>query len=480
MSEQRSRRDFLRTAAVAGAGLWMADKSWAADTKSTRIIGANDRINIACIGVGGKGGSDSRNAAHFPTNNIAAICDVDDNTLADAAKRWPDAKKYNDYRMLFKEMGKDVDLVVVSTPDHHHAHVAATALAMGKHCYCQKPMTHSIWEARRLGELARANKVATQMGNQGTAGKQIRANAYAIRSGKIGVVKEVHVWTNRPIWPQGDVKIATATPPSNLHWDLWLGPAKPRDYAKLVDKNGNVTNRSPYHDFNWRGWWDFGTGALGDMACHTVNLPYMALDLRYPTSVVATTSGNNKDSYPSSSKIIFEFPAVKTADFSRGPVTMYWYDGSNLPPAEVITGGKFPLTDFTNDGKVSDSGSLIIGDKGVLYTPGDYGGGGHFVGGVDVTVMDYPQAPDDQGEIGHWTEFLRAVRSGDPLDPKNRAMSNFPDYAGPLTETILLGNLAVWAEGKKVEWDAKKLHAKNAPEVAEIIKPKYRPGYAIA
>jgi predicted dehydrogenase len=478
MSEQRSRREFLRTAAVTGAGLWMANKSWAADTKSTRIIGANDRINIACIGVGGKGGSDSQNASHF--GNIAAICDVDDNTLGRAAKRWPDAKKYNDYRQMLKEMSKDIDLVTVSIPDHQHAHATALAITLGKAVYCQKPMTHSIWEARRIGELARAHKVATQMGNQGTAGKSLRANAYAMRAGKLGNVTEVHVWTNRPIWPQGISRPPAATPPDNLHWDLWLGPATPRPYAKLVNEKGEVQDRSPYHDFNWRGWWDFGTGALGDMACHTANLPYMAFDLRYPTSVVATTSGNNKDSYPSSSKITFEFPAIKTDTFSRGPVTMYWYDGHNLPPAEVITNGKFPLTDFVNDGKLSDSGSLIIGDKGVLYTPDDYGGGGHFVGGVDVTVGDYPQAPEEGGEMGHWSELIRAVRSGDPLDPKNRAMSNFPDYAGPLTETILLGNLAVWAEGKKIEWDAKKLRAKNAPEVAEIIKPKYRPGYAIA
>ena len=159
---------------------------------------------------------------------------------------------------------------------------------------------------------------------------------------------------------------------------------------------------------------------------------------------------------PSSSKITFEFPAIKSDTYSRGPITLYWYDGHNLPPAEVITNAKFPLTELVNDNKLSDSGSLIVGDKGVLYTPDDYGGGGHFVGGVDVTVGDYPQAPEDQGEIGHWSELIRALRSGDPLDPKNRAMSNFPEYAGPLTETILLGNLAVWAEGKKIEWDAKK------------------------
>ena len=471
MSEQRSRREFLRNAALTGAGVWMADKSWAADTKSTRIIGANDRINIACIGVGGKGDSDSNNAARV--GNIAAICDVDEHALDNASKKWPEAKRYNDYRKMLKEMGKDIDLVTVSTPDHHHIHAAALAVSMGKHCYCQKPLTHSIYEARYIGTLARRMKVATQMGNQGTAGKSLRQNAYKIRAGALGTVTEVHVWTNRPIWPQGVPRPAPETVPSNLHWDLWLGPAPERPF---VAGNGG---KAGYHSFAWRGWWDFGTGALGDMACHTANMPYMALGLRYPTSVVATTSGNNKDSYPTSSKITFEFPAIKTDEITRGPVTLYWYDGHNLPPSSLVTDGKFPLTDLVNNNKFSDSGSLIVGDKGVIYTPDDYGGGGHFVGGVEVGDVSYPVPPTSGGETGHWEEFIRAVRSGDPLDPKNRAMSNFPDYAGPLTETILLGNLAVWAEGKKIEWDAKNLKAKNAPEVAEIIKPKYRHGYSL-
>lgn len=454
MSEQRSRRDFLRTAALTGIGVWAADKSWAADktTQGGKILGANDKIKFACIGVNGKGRDDSDTAAKF--GDIIAICDVDDNSLAMAAKKWPNAKKYNDYRVMFKEMSKDIDAVTVSTPDHHHVHAAALSLHHGKHTFCQKPLTHSIYEARYLGDLARKMKVATEMGNQGTANNSMRLNAYKVRAGALGTVSDVHVWTDRPIWPSGIERPAPATPPSELHWDLWLGPASKRPYAK-----------GAYHTFAWRGWWDFGTGALGDMACHTVNLPFMALDLRYPTSVVATSSGNNKDSYPKSTKIVFEFPAIKSEKMTRGPITLHWYDGANLPDAELINGGKFPLTEFVNDGRFPISGSLIIGDKGKLYTPGDYGGGGHIVGTGDTADVEFPKSP------GHFEEFVRAIRGGE------QAMSNFPDYAGPLTETILLGNLAVWAEGKTIQWDAKNLRAENAPEVADIIRPKYQHGY---
>jgi predicted dehydrogenase len=319
------------------------------------------------------------------------------------------------------------------------------AMQMGKHCFCQKPLTHSLWEARRLGEVARQKKVATQMGNQGTAGDGLRLSAAKIRAGALGTVKEVHVWTNRPIWPQGVSRAEPAAVPSNLHWDLWLGPAPVRPYAP------------GYHTFSWRGWWDFGTGALGDMACHTVNLPFMALDLRDPVSVQAETSGHNRDSYPKSSKIRFEFPATK----NRPAVTLYWYDGSNLPSEELRagleeSGKKFPI-----------SGSLIIGDKGKLYTPGDYGGGGRLIEGVDVGEVKFVQSP------GHFAEFVRAIKGGEA------AMSNFPDYAVPLTETILLGNLAVWSEGKKVEWDAKKLRPKSGEDLSRIIHPAYRKGYTL-
>ncbi len=445
MSSQGNRREFLKTAAGTAFGVWVGTSAQAQDKPKS----ANDQLSFACIGVGGKGDSDSSDAARF--SNIVAICDVDENTLNRKAQQFPKAKLYRDYRKMYDEMGKEIDGVTVSIPDHSHGPATAQALMMGKATYTQKPMAHSISECRTLAMLAKKHKVATQMGNQGTADNSMRKNAYKVRAGAIGVAKEVHVWTNRPIWPQGIDRPAEKPVPANLDWDLWIGPAKMRPYG------------DGYHTFAWRGFWDFGTGALGDMACHTVNLPFMALDLLNPTSVVATSSGTNHDSYPKASKIVYEFPA----NDRRPAVTMYWYDGSNLPPMEL-----FPKDLLPEDGKLPISGSLIIGDKGSLYTPGDYGGGGHIVDGIDMPSVDYPVSP------GHWQEFIAAIRGGKP------AMSNFPDYASHLAETILLGNLAVWGEGDKVMWDAKNMKVKNGKELAEkvehIIRPVYRSGYSLS
>lgn len=439
MGSLRSRRDFLRDSAALGAGVLAAG--------SVPAVAQDDKpIRFACIGVGGKGGSDTADAARH--GKVVAICDVDTNTLANAAKTYPDAKTYTDFRLCLKEMRDQIDAVTVSTPDHCHAPAAAMAMRMGKHVYCQKPLTHSIYEARQLGVIARRMKVATQMGNQGTADNSMRKNAYIVRSGALGALKAVHVWTNRPIWPQGGDRPAEKPVPENLKWDLWLGPAPERPFG------------DGYHPFAWRGWWDFGTGALGDMACHTFNLPYMACDLKFPTSVVAQSSGHNKDSYPKWSRITFEFPATKL----RPAIPVYWYDGGQLPPIDLFQGGKFE--DLVADGKLSDSGSLIIGEKDKLYTPGDYGGGGRFIH-TDPQPVDFPESP------GHWEEFIRAIKGGP------QATSNFPDYSGPLTETILLGNLAVWADGKKIEWDAKGLKVKNAPEVMNIVRNRYRGKYTL-
>jgi len=433
MSGKSNRREFLRTTALTGVGVWVATRASADDKQS-----ANDKINFACIGVGGKGESDTADAARL--GNLYAICDVDEGTLNKAAQKYPNAKKYTDYRKLFDEIGKNIDAVTVSTPDHHHYPASAMAMKLGKHCFTQKPLTHSIWEARRLGEIAREMKVATQMGNQGTATDGLRKSAGMLKAGLLGTVKEVHVWTNRPIWPQGIPRPEPSSVPANLNWDVWLGPAPERPYAE------------GYHSFKWRGWWDFGTGALGDMACHTVNMPFMGLNLRNPTSVVAETAGHNKDSYPKWSVIKFEFPA----DGARPALTFTWYDGGKRPSADLLDGMAVP-----------ESGSLVIGEKGKLYTTGDYGGGGKLLGDAKEIEVEFPHSP------GHFEEYIRAIKGGEP------AMSNFPNYAGPLTETILLGNLAVWADGKKIEWDSKRLRATNAPEVAEIIRPKYREGWRV-
>ncbi|HWB08506.1 MAG TPA: Gfo/Idh/MocA family oxidoreductase [Pirellulales bacterium] len=440
MPHKSSRRQFLQTTAATGVGFWVAAGLQAEESQSP-----NEKIRFACVGIDGKGASDSEDAGK--RGDVVAICDIDDRKLNAAGKKFEGAKKYNDFRKMLDEMGPSIDAVTVSTPDHCHAVIAAMAMEMGKHCFCQKPLTHSIWEARRLGEIARAKKVATQMGNQGTANDSLRRAAGIIKSGALGAVSEVHVWTNRPIWKQGIKRPDPIEVPSAIHWEEWLGPAPYRPYG------------DGYHPFAWRGWWDFGTGALGDMACHTVNMPYMALQLRDPTSVQAKTSGHNRDSYPEWSVIDFEFPS----NDHRPGLKFTWYDGGQKPAKELLDGRE-----------PSASGCLVIGNKGKLYAPGDYAEGEiALLGGISEPTVDFVHSP------GHFEEWVLAIRGGE------QAMSNFPDYAGPLTETILLGNLAVWAApeagemGKKIEWDAKNIVATNAPEVAEVVKPKYRDGYKV-
>ncbi len=444
MGYQANRRQFLKTAAATGVGYWVAGGVQARESRS-----ANERINMASVGVEGKGQSDSDDANR--AGDMVAICDVDTTKLANATRRFPKAKQFTDFRKMFDEMGKSIDAVTVSTPDHCHAAAGLMAMRMGKHCFCQKPMTRTIYEARLMGQVAREMKVATQMGNQGTAERALREAAAMLRKSVLGDVTEVHVWTNRPIWPQGGERPPAADPPENLKWDLWLGPAPARPYAA-----------DAYHPFKWRGWWDFGSGALGDMACHTVNLPYMGLELFDPVSVQAVTSGHNKDSYPKWSVITYEFPANDW----RPALKMVWYDGGKKPDRALFEGGRVPNT-----------GSLVIGPKGKLLSPGDYGGSYRLLGGVEPIKVEYPRSP------GHFQEWVGAFRGGEP------AMSNFPGYATGLTETILLGNLAVWVaagdgpgkecQGEKVLWDAKGLKSTNVEGLETIVKPVYRDGYTL-
>ncbi len=440
MSYLTDRRRFLQTTALTGVGVFVAGAAAAKDSTSP-----NERIRFACIGVGGKGREDSADARRH--GDVVAICDVDDRTLETVGeKTFPNAARYNDFRKLLDEMDGKIDAVTVSIPDHMHAAVTARAMRAGLACYTQKPLTRTIHEARQLGELARQTKVVTQMGNQGTAFPGLRRTVAAVRAGVIGDVKHVHVWTNRPHWACGCPRPAEASVPSNLHWDLWLGTAPERPYAP------------GYHPSSWRGWWDFGSGALGDMACHTVNMPYMALDLRDPTSVQATTSGHNRDSFPKWAVIDFEFPA----NDNRPPVKMTWYDGGQKPPTDLF--GREPVT---------QTGVLMVGEKGSLFAKGDYCEWGYVLIDAENIKIDIPKS------VYHFTEFANAIKGGP------ETTSNFAGYAGPLTETILLGNLAVWAApdaetpGKKIEWDAKNLKATNAPEVAALVTPHYRQGYVL-
>lgn len=440
MSRKQNRRRFMQTSAAIGVGFW------AAGGVSPRVsLSANEEIRFASVGVGGKGSSDSADAGR--SGKMVAIVDIDDSTLGKAGEKFEGAKKYNDYRKMLDECGKDIDAVTVSTPDHCHAVVASAAMKAGKHAFVQKPLTKSLHEARHLGNLAKEMKVATQMGNQGTAGNDLREQAAICKSGTLGKVTEVHVWTNRPVWPQGlDKPTDTPPVPANVHWDEWIGPAPKRAF------------HGAYHPFKWRGWWDFGTGALGDMACHTLNMPFAGLDLRDPTSVQALTSGHNKETYPSWSIITFEFPERN----GRPGLIFKWYDGGKKPDASLFQGAQ-----------VVNSGCLVVGEKGTMYSPGDYASKTQMLGGIEKPKVEWTKSP------GHFEEWVRAIKGGDA------AMSNFADYATPLTETILLGNLAVWAAaekevmGKKIEWDAKSLTAKNAPEVMHIVKPEMHNGYSL-
>jgi len=441
IGQRKSRRMFLKSSAALGAGYWIAGGLPAQESKSP-----NERIRFACIGVEGKGRSDSDNAAQH--GDVVAICDVDSDRVNRAGdKRFPRAKRFADFRKLLEEMESSIDAVTVSTPDHMHAPAALMAMRMGKHCFCQKPLTRTVYEARLMGQVARDNNLATQMGNQGTADDSLRRAAAWLRAGAIGKVREVHVWTNRPIWPQGIPRLAPAPCPDNLDWELWVGAAPMRPYGRPQPG----TEGKPYHPFNWRGWWDFGSGALGDMACHEINMAFMGLELRNPTSIRAESSGHNHDSFPKASQVTYEFPA----NAWRDPVKLVWYDGGNAPSRELCE-GKDP-------GK---SGKLVVGDKGKLW------GYGELLGGGEPMDVKFPKSP------GHVQEWVDAIRGGKP------AMSNFPDYAGPLAEIVLAGNLAVWLADKngspaKIEWDAANLRANNADALEPLLKPVYRPGYTL-
>lgn len=433
-----TRREFIKQSTALGAAFWVAGQPAWADSKSPI-----ERLNFACIGVDGKGSSDSNDAGSH--GNIVALCDIDDRRLAKKAARFPKAKKFNDYRKMLTEMENEIDAVTVSTPDHSHAPASVMAMKMGKHCFCQKPLTWSVHEARVMRETAEKYGVATQMGNQGTAENGLREAVEIVRSGGIGDVKEVHIWTNRPVWPQGTGR-PTDTPeiPPHIHWDLFLGPAPERPYHPA------------YQPFTWRGWLDFGTGALGDMACHTANMAVMALDLFDPVSIVAESSGIvENETYPKSSQIVFEFPA-------RGdlpPATVTWYDGGNMPPAELAPGKELP-----------NSGLILVGSEGTLYSPNDYGAKYFLL--PEEKFADYQKPePTLPRSPGHFTEFANACKGGPA------AMSNF-NYASRLTETILLGNIAMRA-GEKIEWDAENQFVKNVSKANEFVGREYRDGWTL-
>ncbi len=440
-----SRRDFIGSATAA---------SLAFTILPARAIGANDRLRIAGVGVGGKGSSDIDQAANL--GDVVALCDCDDRQMAPKAAKWTGARKFRDFRKMFDAMDGKIDAVTVSTPDHNHALAAALAMERGMHVYVQKPLTHDVWEARWLRDLARKHKVATQMGNQGTSEDGLRKGVEWLRAGAIGTVREVHVWTNRPQWPQSPSVIARPAEkpvvPAELDWNAFLGTAPDRPY------------HPSYHPFKWRGWQDFGTGALGDMGCHTANLAFMALELDYPTSILAESEAPNPETHTAWATVRYQFPARG----QRAPVKFNWYEGKlpdgskNLPPMELFHGEK-----------PTSSGSLMVGDKGVLYSPNDYGASWKLLPGDRFAGYEGPAptlARNGRGDQGQKDEWGAAIRGG----PK--AFSNF-DYASLLTETILLGNVAIRARVPLV-WDGPKFRfTTGAKEATKFLRRKYRHGW---
>jgi predicted dehydrogenase len=466
-----SRRQFLRGAALSTAAFTIVPGSVLGLRGATS---PNSKLNIAGIGIGGQGGHD---LAQMESENIVALCDVDKNHAAHTFKKYPQARQFTDYRQMLDEV-KEIDAVVIGTPDHHHAFASMTAFKHGKHVYCEKPLTHSVWEARQIAQAARAAKVVTQMGNQGQASPQTRRLCELVWSGVIGQVHEVHIWTDRPsnglfneYWPQGVSRPKETPPvPDTLDWDLWLGPAPLRPY------------HSVYLPFKWRGWWDFGTGALGDIGCHSMDPIFRALKLGAPLTVQAASTRVNAESFPLGSMITYNFPARSAAPQSinchvKGltgaaaggiempPCKLVWYDGGLRPPRpEKLPEGAL----------MGDNGRLVVGEKGFILSTNNNNSVYPESCAKDAANLPSTIPPSP----GHYQEFIDACKGGKP------AGSNF-DWAGPLAESVLLGNVALRVQLReelthyKLQWDAANLKFPNLDTADNFLRRDYRPGWTL-
>jgi predicted dehydrogenase len=427
-----SRRDFMSAAAAAAAFTFVPRHVLG----GARYISPSEKLNVACIGVSGMGGSD---VSQMKTENLVAFADVDWKHAAGTFKRYPDVKRYRDFRKMLDKEGKNIDAVTVSTPDNIHAVAAMRAIKMRKHVYCQKPLAHDVFEVRQLAEAARKYKVMTQMGIQIHADNTVKLVVEIIKSGKVGKVRKVDIFSNKN-WGGGTRPQEGQPVPEGLDWDLWLGPAKWRPYHKT------------YAPGSWRRWWDFGTGTLGDMGCHIIDPVFWALDLEYPISVEAHPGKFNNETYPEATVVRWEFP-------ERGnlpPVTVTWYDGANRPflPKELEPGRKLP-----------GQGGLYYGEKGTLMAT--HMGGPRLI--PESRMKGFKVEPFLPRGINHYQEWIRACKGG----PKPSASF---DYSGPLSETILLGNVAARAE-QKLFWDGPNFKVTNVPDAEKYLKREYREGW---
>ena len=472
MSSRLSRRRFVQLTTAGSLGYLFTGPAFSV----SKAYGANEKLRVAGIGVGGKGSSDIDQAGELM--EVVGLCDVDKDYLGAKLKKWPKAKGVSDFRKLFDdaELMKTVDAFTISTPDHMHALPAAMAMRAKKHVYVQKPLARTVFENDLLRKVAKENGVCTQMGNQGTTENGLRRAVEIIQAGTIGDVTEVHVWTNRPVWPQAPgvtKRYDEVAVPEYLDWQSYLGPAPERPYAHGPSK----TKRGCYHDFNWRGWWDFGTGAIGDMACHTANMAFMALKLQMPVKVAATATDVNGETCPSSAHVTFQFPA-------RGdlpPVTVHWYEGKGkdgkklAPPQEWIDKALAIDPDPKRNKSLVNSGSIIIGSKGIAYSPNDYGAEVYFgptAAFADLNTKKPEKLPIngkfDQGQKNEWVD---AIKAGKP----EIALSNF-DYASYLAGAFVLGNVAI-RTGQGFEFDPATLECKGSKDAAQFIKYEYRKGW---
>jgi hypothetical protein len=504
-----TRRHFFYGSLLAGA-IPSAGFGSVPSLKALGYKSPNEKLNIASIGVGGKASSDIDGCN---SENIIALCDVDDKSASKKYKEYEKAPKYRDYRKMLDEQGANIDAVIVTIPDFMHATAAVYCMERGKHVYTQKPLTRTVWEARMMQDVANKYKVATQMGNQGYSNEGTRQAAELVWSGEIGDVKEVHAWTDRPWWPQGLTQIPAPTPvPDTLDWDLWLGSAEKRPYTAGGEGYPNQYGNF-YQPFNWRGFFDFGCGALGDMACHILGAPNMALKLGAPSSVECILKeGSSEFQFPKKSVIRYDFPARG----SMPAVKIFWHDGmKETPKIDGVPAGELlgdlpsrprpqgqaaaqaavpapsgpprpkPYTGFVGntfnwdryaDATAPDArltqpnGSAFIGDKGIMTT-GTYGELTRLIPVEKMRDYQFPQ-PSLTRSPGHYRDWIRACKGGDP------ACSNF-NVAVPFVEWMLLGVISLRVEGK-LEWDAVKGRFSNNVEANKYLKPTYRKGVTLS
>lgn len=480
----KSRRSFIKAGALAAGSFLIVPRH----VLGRGFIAPSDKLNLAAIGAGGKGASDIRNAYNNGADNVVALCDIDKNYCKSSIDLFPKAKFYADFRRMLEEMRTDIDAVTISGPDHIHGVAGMVAMQLGKHVYIQKPLTHNIYEARKLTETARQYKVVSQMGNQGASNPgQVQMQQW-FDKGLIGTVHTVHIWTNRPVWPQG-IPLPSGNPPmpesiSKENWDLFIGPAKPVDYHPL------------YHPFKWRGWWNFGTGALGDMGCHLIDTPFRVLGLGYPTEVECSVGQvfikdwspeYIPEGCPPSSVVEIKFPATKK---NKSVLKMRWSDGGIRPFHPDL----IPAGDYLGE-PGSGNGVIMIGTKGIM-TCGTYGLHPqiYFNKGTKIAM---PQDFDSGNplvkmpEQGHQVAWTSACKAGFGSKEHQKLTSSF-DYSGPLTETVLMGNLAIRSymlgkqgdnnrlnfEGrKKLLWDGNNMRITNFDEANQFVKREYRQGW---